>query len=298
MTTRVALSPKAVALGSAIYTYLRPKLAQDARVDIASCLAPLAGGKQFADVKPAIANAVRSVTVGKLAKDADIQDVAQLLDAVQPFVEAPEEAVPTGMGEENGEYEIPDEEEARDGGIPEELCAQIRELIASSGNEKLLGQFDQLVGSGGEAMPPRGEEGGDLPEEEEEEEDMTRDSVPRAAMDAAIRKAIEGERQNQASVRRAFAAVEAVTGKLAMDSAPTPADVYRAGLGVLKVKTDGIPAEAYQAVFEAHVAGQRSARAAGGQQGPRGQAHDAALPAGVGSFAERHPGAARISIRG
>jgi hypothetical protein len=71
----------AVALG-ALMIALKPKLAMDAKID----LAPLFKGvtaKNFKEKKPAIVEGVTKLTAGKLAQDASINDVAALLDSLE-----------------------------------------------------------------------------------------------------------------------------------------------------------------------------------------------------------------------
>ena len=71
----------AVAMG-ALMIALKPKLAMDAKID----LAPLFKGvtaKNFKEKKPAIVEGVTTLTAGKLAQDASINDVAALLDSLE-----------------------------------------------------------------------------------------------------------------------------------------------------------------------------------------------------------------------
>ena len=70
----------AVAMG-ALMIALKPKLAMDAKID----LAPLFKGvtaQNFKEKKPAIVEGVTTITAGKLAQDASISDVAALLDSL------------------------------------------------------------------------------------------------------------------------------------------------------------------------------------------------------------------------
>ena len=71
----------AVAMG-ALMIALKPKLAMDAKID----LAPLFKGvtaKNFKEKKSAIVEGVTTLTAGKLAQDASINDVAALLDSLE-----------------------------------------------------------------------------------------------------------------------------------------------------------------------------------------------------------------------
>lgn len=301
---KIALAPKGAIAAGALFTYLRPRLAQDAQIDLKACLAPMRGGKSFGDVKPKIANAVRSVVKGKLAQDADIDDVAALLDAIEQVVDEPAASVPEGLGEENGEIEIADVD---DDGDPEvvrdddqpELLAKIREFIKDRVDDETLAQFDQLVGGG--VAPVEAPEPEEVIEEPDEDDDMNRDGKMagdndpkiKPAMDAAIRR----ERENQRAIFRAVNHVKQTTGELAnmremaYDSAE---EVFADGLKYLGVKADGIHPSAFAAVFDAHAAARqtRHQQRPGRSGSPRIAADG--LPDGVKKFGERFPNAARI----
>ena len=77
------LTPAALVARSALFTYLTPRLAQDSRLN----LDPIVNGvtsRNYNSKKAGIVSAVKSATRGKLAKDADIMDLANLLDALSP----------------------------------------------------------------------------------------------------------------------------------------------------------------------------------------------------------------------
>lgn len=74
------LSPRARVTKGALFTYLAPRLAQDARIDLDSIVAEITH-KNFN--RPALATALRRSTAGNLAADADLNDVAEFLEAVE-----------------------------------------------------------------------------------------------------------------------------------------------------------------------------------------------------------------------
>lgn len=295
------LSSKAAIAAGALYTYLRPRIAMDHKtIDVKSCLLPMRGGRTFKEAKGEIANAVRSVAKGRLAMDADIDDVANLLDAIESVVDEPAASIPEGLGEENGELEMPDvvvkreDDEARDDDQPE-LMAKIREFIKAHVDDDTLAQFDQLIGGGLEPAP--------APEPEEiddEDDDMTRDNKP--AMDEKITAAISKERQNQRKIFAAVNHIRPVTGELAamkdmaFDSAE---DVYAAGCKHLGVKLDDIHPSAYRALFDARAEANaaKQSRRPSAVNGGR-MAADSAAADVVKPLSERNPNIRRVQLMG
>ena len=82
-----APSRKAAVMEGALFAYLRPKLAQDAKVDFKPILANVTDAN-FAKSKGVIVDRVKKATAGKLAQDADIGDLVQLLNGLEGSVEA------------------------------------------------------------------------------------------------------------------------------------------------------------------------------------------------------------------
>jgi hypothetical protein len=181
----VVRSHSATAAATAIYAYLLPRMAEDQKLDpqkdIQRIIAPMRGGRRYSQVKAEIAEACRTVTQGRLAMDADIEDVARMLDAIESVVSDPGSAVPTGLGAENGEMNVPPgpqmtppnappvnppEDLSRDNGqvppaVPPaagggmgDILMQVRDFIAAHVAPEVLAQFDQLVGGQAGATPP------------------------------------------------------------------------------------------------------------------------------------------------
>ena len=118
----------------------------------------------------------------------------------------------------------------------------------------------------------------------------------RKAMDGIVRGAVDSalktERQNQTAIIAAREAIRPWVGSLpvtmSFDSAP---DVFKKGLELLHVPTDGMHPTAYEAVLRAQPQpGQRD-------RGGYNQAHDA-LPTGVKPMSDRIPGSDRITVMG
>jgi hypothetical protein len=80
------LSKKASLVQGALIAYLAPRMARNARVD----LSPLLVGVTAANLRaraPGIAVALRGQVRGKLAQDADIEDVTKLISALADFAD-------------------------------------------------------------------------------------------------------------------------------------------------------------------------------------------------------------------
>ena len=77
------LSPTGLIVKGSLLTYLGPRLAMDAaKIDLNGILSTVTASN-FRDRKPQIASAVRRATRGRLAQDADLDDLPELLNAVQ-----------------------------------------------------------------------------------------------------------------------------------------------------------------------------------------------------------------------
>jgi hypothetical protein len=111
-----------------------------------------------------------------------------------------------------------------------------------------------------------------------------RDSQHRGAMDAAIKS----ERERSSKFNDAMRIVRPVVGELALDSALTADDVFRASLKIIGVKTDGVHPSAYPELFK--MAAQQRAVAASRSR----FAHDSALDTAVPKVTDLIPGLDRI----
>jgi hypothetical protein len=101
------LSPTAQRLRGALFTYLGPRLAADERMpDLASAVAGVDRGNVRRS-RRTIADSIRRLTRGKLARDADVMDLEELLEQLE-----------RAEGEDEEEPEIVDDpwSEARDRG--------------------------------------------------------------------------------------------------------------------------------------------------------------------------------------
>jgi hypothetical protein len=88
------MTPAALVAKSALFTYLAPRLAEDGALNYDALVRGVTS-KNYKSKRGAIRQAVTQATDGKLAQDADIQDLANLLDALSPSVgQADQQAMP------------------------------------------------------------------------------------------------------------------------------------------------------------------------------------------------------------
>lgn len=258
---------KSALVHGAVLAYLRPRLAADAKIDLAPVVKGITA-KNFAGRKPAIAEAVK-----KLAADADIADLAALLDTLES-TEVPEaiDADPVIKPTDTPDPAVA----AKD--VDAGSLAKIKEFLKGKVSDEDLASLDALCGNGAmDADEPV------AAEKDKEKPDM----VTRPAMDeaiaAAVKAATESANRTQREIRDAERAVRPRVGDLAVahDSAEA---VYRTALTSLGVKVDGVHPSAFRALFEALPA----------PSAPAKKAAVAMDAAGAKSYADMFPGAERI----
>jgi hypothetical protein len=88
------LTPAAMVARSALFTYLTPRLAADSRKGFNfNALVKGITSRNYRTARDIIADRVRTATDGKLAQDADINDLIQLLQALGPSAETADQTV-------------------------------------------------------------------------------------------------------------------------------------------------------------------------------------------------------------
>jgi 8-oxo-dGTP pyrophosphatase MutT (NUDIX family) len=286
--SKVLLTRMGSVARGALMVALKPKLAQDAKIDISPLLVNLTG-KNFKAKKPSIVAGLKKLTTGKLATDASIDDVIKLVDALEDN-EVMEGA---DTDPDSGEEVDPDASmDAEGGGLRDFLKGKL-------GEDDYMKACDMLKPGGAtdeddeEAKKKKKDEddknlAGDV---EEAVKEKTKDMVTKKAMDEAIKKAVTDATtsvtKNATETLEAREAVHPFVGKLplALDSA---VGVYQSALGVLGVEdADKInDLGALKAVLKAQtVPGTTTMK-------PK-PAMDAAA---AKSYDERFPGAAKIKI--
>jgi hypothetical protein len=172
------LAPAAMVAKGALLTYLTPRLAQDAAPLDYNSIVRGVTSKNFNSRKTDIIKTVKYATKGKLAKDADIQDLANLLDALSPS--AGQADVEGGMMPQGGGGPPPMQTEPNAGppmgaspeedGEPEDVVAKIKAYLEQEGvSPEILQNLDAFLAeqgnpdpdlSGGGSAPPPDNGGG------------------------------------------------------------------------------------------------------------------------------------------
>lgn len=243
MTKTVGLSRMGLYASGAIMAYLSPRLAADAQIDLTPVFTGLTS-KNFTEKRPGLLTELQKLVKGKLAADANIEDVAQLLDVLgEAKVEEP--AVPGADPLKPGGEADPlkAEEPGTDDG---DSNAKLMEFLQGKLSPEDMAIVAQLCG-GGPAM----DNDNPNPFDKKDDDNM----VDKKAMDEAIAKAKEETKaemqRNQREVRAAEEHVRPYVGKLvqAFDSA---AEVYRSALTTLGVKgADKLHVDALLPVLQA-----------------------------------------------
>jgi len=125
-------SRKAAVVSGALITYLTPRLAADARLPSLAAITEGVSDANFGALIPTVARRVRRATRGKLAMDADIEDLQDLLEAL----EDDDEENPAAR--ENGVAEGEDDED--------DFTNEIKELLRGKVDSQMLAQIDRMAG--------------------------------------------------------------------------------------------------------------------------------------------------------
>lgn len=282
---KIALSlTGAVAMG-ALLVHLRPKLAQDAKlVD----LTPAFKGVTRVNFKKStgtIAARTKKLLTGvKLATDADLADVVQLLDKLEgggglPVPEAKDDAAM--MDGDDDALSLDDE---GGGG----LMAKIAEYLKEAGvADDVIAGLDALSGTATDTPPATP----GTPRVGGEKTDTSKDMVAKPAMDAAIKiakdAAIKETTAQLRAVREAERLVQPLVGEIDSMAFDSAEEVYRYALKQKGVDADGITDAKALKLLVGQVQVPRTATPALGQ--------DAALATAEGakSFNELFPMASR-----
>ena len=102
---KTKLSLKASVAKGALAVYLKPRLAMDAKIDLNYLLKGVTS-KTWATDKPKLAADIKAKVAGKLAKDANIEDLAELLNSLdgdEPGEMTESGEAPPNLGADDGE---------------------------------------------------------------------------------------------------------------------------------------------------------------------------------------------------
>jgi hypothetical protein len=298
MSRNFTLSRKAAMAKGALVVFLKPKLANDAKID----LNPILDGVTHANwekKKVQIAEAIKIATKGKLAQDASLKDLMGLLDmfsasdndGTDESPDADKDGATDPKGTEEGAEDEDDDEEASDENPDADLDgAKAEKVTADAENDKaeILTKLKALLAQleGGAADEPPEFPG--KPKKPTSEKEKPMGASDKTAMDAAIAAAVKNSEQNTTKrlndIAEAREAVRPHVGELrvAFDSAEA---VYKMALDAAGVDLTDVPPAAYKAMVKMLVKEQTT------QTTKTHLAHDSAA---VASFASRFPTAGPV----
>jgi uncharacterized protein len=248
LKSRLALTAK-----GALFAYLAPRMAQDAKLDISSALADV-NAKNFKTTKAGIVPAIQKLlTKGKLAQDASPEEMQKIIDLIDKEVdseemesdEIPEATDPSAAAE-------PVAKEGVDEENPEvaKIMAHLKEhhpeahdsVMAMRQAKDEPPEFPGKPKLDDKKTPPA--QDADKDEDKKDDKEM----VDKPAMDAAIKTATEAAvtrvKREQKEIRDAERAVAPYVGTLAV-ACDSAAEVYRHAL-----KTLGMDAKEVDALHE------------------------------------------------
>jgi hypothetical protein len=244
MARKPMMTRKAVLLQGALMANLAPKLAQDAKLNLTPILKGVTH-KNFDAKRGGIVSAIKLATDGKLAKDADIGDLADLLDTFSDVEPAEDDMDPNAA--------VPVTKPS-----DEDKSARMKEFLADKLSEDDMAAFDAMMGEEGDpedkddedapAMDDDEDKEDDKAMDEDEDEKEKKDMVDKTAMDSAIKAAVAKVRRDAREVEVAREAVRPYVGKLSI-ACDTGAEVYKAALASMKVDITDVHPSAYGAIL-------------------------------------------------
>jgi hypothetical protein len=243
MAKKPILSRKAALAKGALSLHLAPKMAADATLDFNTILAGVTA-KNFKSQKAAIADRIRLATTGKLAQDADLSDVADLLTAIENLDGGPDDKAPDPKVINDDDETDPDQDPADMGAMDDVDHAALMDFLKGKLSPEDHARACKMVGVEPSPTSPSDKE-------PTAEDDKTMPGKPatgeppmtKTAMDAAIADAVLKAEKNTIArlkgVREAERLVRPYIGELSMgmDSAE---DVFRYALGKLGVKHEAV----------------------------------------------------------
>lgn len=283
----IRVSTRSALLMGALMGHVSPLLAKDTKIDwkpIATALR----GKDFATRKAAVVTELRTQTKDKLAKDASIEGVAQLLDMIECNKPEGVDMDPMSM-------------DPVDTG-PAGLDAYLKGKLSSDDYAEAM----KMMKPGAKDADPECKDDPEKVAKDEDPDDKKDDDddkkkaeddppdfegkpvkeVSKKAMDAAINSAVQAATKTQRDIRDAERFVRPWVGDLAV-AFDSSAEVYKHALGVVGVKVDDVHPSAFRTILELQPKPGTGSR----------KSSDPVLSmdaAAAKSFSERFPGAARI----
>lgn len=151
MAKKVGLSRKAVLAKGALVAHLKPKLASDAKIDLASILTGVTH-ENWKTKKSLIMEGVAKLTKGKFAKGAAIGDIKLVLDGLDDEPEGgPDDNLGTDEPKELDGTEATANPVVRDG--DPDMINQLRALLQGKISDEDMLQVESLCGGSAEPAP-------------------------------------------------------------------------------------------------------------------------------------------------
>lgn len=311
MSKHTVLTRKAAMTLGALHGFLKPRLAQDAKINLVPILSKLTS-KNFGTQKPFMLKSVKHALDGKLAKDASVEGLATLLDALEEE-KAMDDPLPLET-ETNGGLPLDDQSMDDEGAGPDAGAhAAILEFLQGKISDEDMSAIQSII-AGEAGDEDKDDDKDEKKSEEGEDEDMDDDDkkdkkpfgdkgakdeppafkgkpevgggMSKDSVNKAIAAAVKDARVQAGAVREAERFVVPWIGNLALacDSAE---EVYKTALKAMGVDVKGVHPSAFRSILE-HVP-QPSNKATVDPL----LATDSAATA---DFAKRFPGAAAIKF--
>ena len=239
---KLALNTSRAALlaSGAIHAYMQPKLAADAKLDI-NALVKGVGKRNWRTSKPKIVTGLRAATKDKLAADASLEDVVEMLDQLDAVVD-----------------DMPDEAMADPANVATDTDAEMMDRLKDV--LKAKGMSDEDIAACMAAMKPEvaapekpatdAEKAAMATKDAEKNKDMVSKPAMDAAIAAAAASAEKAAVQRMTAIREAEKLVHPIIGDvMAQDSAEA---VHRLALDHLGVDLTGVHPSAFPALIQMH----------------------------------------------
>jgi hypothetical protein len=270
--SKTPLTRKATLVQGALTGFLLPRLAADAKIDVAPLLASVTAAN-YASERASILESVTKAAKGKLASDAKLDGLDRILLALDAL-EAEEDDKDKKKAED-ADCDMPKPGMKGD--------KKAKDKKARDGSDDDMDAMDEEDDPEDEDADPEKTNGKKAKDKKAKDAEM-KDGVTKSAMDAAL----ENERARQREVRDAERFVRPWVGDLtiAYDSAD---DVYKAALEARGKPVKGIHPSAYRTILE-------MLPKPGTENRVSHSSRVAMDSAGTKSFADMYPGAMNIRI--
>lgn len=154
------MSRKAILVQGALMSHLAPRLAQDATIDLPGVLKGVTA-KNFATEKGAIASRLTKAAEGKLAQDAELGDITELLDALEKVEPAEDEELdpndpnkaPGAQDDDDDEAKRKAEEEAKKKAEDEEANQKAMDAKLADAKRDMLNTIREIDAAREEVRP-------------------------------------------------------------------------------------------------------------------------------------------------